>query len=327
MPGGIDLTLAEIETLKSLTTWLSGITSTLCLIVVSIGIAQPQRRKFPTRMITYFSASAAGFYLNIAVGAMANYKQIPQNNQPPDTFCLVQGALFQYFAASMSYWFVLIYFTLERVLTRGAKFSQIWQWENRFLTVGFALPLFVTALPAVFEHVGYEEGAFWCWIHEDGTWYWKFAIMYIPLGIILLTGLWWLGRVSRALCRTFRLQHLSSSDGGAEEEASRKLLLDYCVRHITFVASLALMYVGVLSWGVNHALWNEGQSSISFAFCVVEVFSVHTIGIATFVIFALSERAFTSLCSPQPCELARPRRRCCCCCCCRLGVCQLALEL
>ena len=87
----LNINPSEYNTLKSLTQIFSIISVISAAIVVIYNVSVKARRKFPSRMTTYYSLCSCLFCLNIALGSIDEYAILTPDNSK---WCKLQGFLF-----------------------------------------------------------------------------------------------------------------------------------------------------------------------------------------------------------------------------------------
>jgi len=208
------------------------------------------------------------------------------------SFAKYKHFLFQYFAGCLVYWYTLIYFTMERVTCRGSTFNQIRRWERYYLIIGWLLPLILAVIPASFDKLGYEMGLFWCWISDDRS-IWKFCCLYGELFVCMILCMVWMFRIVRTLTSL----RSDTQDNSSVFSSHAFLVNDYLRRHGFFVIATFIVFVQVFSWGVNYALVQRGDSSLSYWFATTEILSVCGLGTITFLSFGLTRQNYDLLCN------------------------------
>lgn len=191
----MSFTPSQLQTLRTTTTVVSWTSLGLSLLLYATNMIIAKRRRFPSRISTYFAFTASLYHLNVTLGSINNYSHMQQRS-----LCLTQAFLFQYFACSLVWWYFLLYYNLHRVV-RDATVTvfHLQRYERYYCLIGWGVPFIQALIPLFFDKLGPKPGMLYCWINDE-TGMWQFYCTYLPMLTLLIITLLCIVSMLRTLC-------------------------------------------------------------------------------------------------------------------------------
>ena len=307
------VTFAEVRALESVGGILSLISALLLVPILCLNLCQKKGPRCPMRLTTIFVACNLGLHLTVLVGIATHTTDFLEfvATKNVSEFCRVQGVFYQFFAAAMTWLFLLIVSMLYLVVVQNWRFSELQHYESLANLLCLVCACVQTALPFHNETAEPQIAVPVCDMAHSKSYYFnQFAYFVSEMLLCLIITLFFMYQIVRKL---WSLRAAISGSSSTVARATRSIVLDYMVQHVLILVFFVFVFVLIFVTRLLEYRFSKRKlKEVPFAVCLMHdicscglgIFTFITIGTSKSTAMAKSPLYIRSCCSSIFCNIA-----------------------
>ena len=274
----------ELDEIGKVVTVISAI---LLIPLIFTNLSRKDRRQYPSRATTLYMICVFGLHMTVIVGLFSkNRTTFPEfyETGKVSEFCVYQGMIYQFFACSTLWLWILICYILYSVIVKGTQFTELEKVEKYHHTFWLTLSIAQTAIPFYMSTSEPQIGVPVCWMSSKNHYFEKFYFFLLEMALCLFVGFIFMFSIINKLCML-----RSRNNSGSANASSGSDVVDYITRHVLFIIFFIVVFTILTTCTIYEMRFSINHKNIlPYFICVAHVSSACGIGIFTFCVFGTS---------------------------------------